>query len=130
MLFCSTRDKDARVTASQAILSGLAPDGGLYLPCELPQFTEQQIDRMKKMDYRQTALTVLQAFLPDYTAEELEEAIGKAYGSNFSSSQIAPLTSVKGNMWSLELYRPHLCLQGLRPADAAPPDGWRYEEAR
>ena len=109
MLFCSTRDKAARVTASQAILNGLAPDGGLYLPCELPQFTEQQIDRMKKLDYRQTALTVLQAFLPDYSAEELEDAINKAYGSNFSSSQIAPLTSVKGNMWSLELYHGPTC---------------------
>ena len=71
MLFCSTRDKAARVTASQAILNGLAPDGGLYLPCELPQFTEQQIDRMQTLDYRHTALTVLQAFLPDYSSEEL-----------------------------------------------------------
>ena len=109
MLFCSTRDKTARVTASQAILSGLAPDGGLYLPCELPTFTLEQIQAMKKMDYRQTALTVLQAFLPDYTAQELEAAINKAYGSNFSSRQIAPVTSVKGNLWSLELYHGPTC---------------------
>ena len=109
MLFCSTRDKAARVTASQAILSGLAPDGGLYLPCELPSFSLAQIREMKKMDYRQVALTVLQAFLPDYTAEELESAIGKAYGSNFSSSQIAPLTSVRNNLWALELYHGPTC---------------------
>lgn len=109
MVFCSTRDKQANVTAAQAILSGLAPDGGLFLPASLPAFSGEQLAQMCGMDYRQVALTVLREFLPGYSDEELTAAIGQAYGANFSSPQIAPLTSVKRGILALELYHGPTC---------------------
>lgn len=109
MIFCSTRDQQVRVTSAQAILNGLAPDGGLYLPTSLPSFSPERLKEMCAMDYRQVALAVLREFLPDYTQEELTVAIASAYGAQFSSSQIAPVTSVKRGIWALELYHGPTC---------------------
>ena len=59
MDFCSTRNRDLRVTSAQAILQGLSEDGGLFTPVSLPEFSAAQIEEMAKMNYRQVAETVL-----------------------------------------------------------------------
>ena len=91
MKFCSTRNRDLRVTSAQAILRGLSEDGGLYTPAELPAFLPEEIEAMSRMDYRQVAETVLARFLPDYTQEELHTFVQEAYGSQFDHPDIAPV---------------------------------------
>ena len=67
MSFISTRG-GACVTASQAILRGLAPDGGLYVPAVFPQMTLADIAALTKLDYRARALTILRGYLDDFNA--------------------------------------------------------------
>ena len=80
MEFCSTRNRDLRVTSAHAILQGLSEDGGLFTPVTLPSFDLSQIEEMAKMDYRQVAEIVLSQFLPDYTREEIGGFVQEAYG--------------------------------------------------
>ena len=82
MQMLSTRGA-AAVSPSAAILRGLAPDGGLYVPAEFPSFSLAEIAALGKMSYEQRALTVLERFLPDFTREELTGAIRGAYGTGF-----------------------------------------------
>ena len=70
MQMLSTRGA-AAVSPSQAILRGLAPDGGLYVPAEFPQFTREEIMALAPLSYQARALAVLSRFLPDFTEEEL-----------------------------------------------------------
>ena len=69
MPMLSTR---AAVSESTAILRGLAPDGGLYVPQTFPHFSLDEIAALSALDYQARALTILQKFLPDFTADELK----------------------------------------------------------
>ena len=109
MKFCSTRNRDLRVTSAQAILRGLSEDGGLYTPAELPAFLPEEIEAMSRMDYRQVAETVLARFLPDYTQEELHTFVREAYGSQFDHPDIAPVRRFRPGAWSLELWHGPTC---------------------
>ena len=109
MNFCSTRNRDLRVTSAQAILQGLSEDGGLFLPTELPAFSAQQIEEMAGQDYRQVAATVLGAFLPDYTAEEIEGFVAGAYGKQFTAPDVAPVKTIQPGVYSLELWHGPTC---------------------
>ena len=82
MQMLSTRGA-AAVSPSMAILRGLAPDGGLYVPAEFPQFTLEAIGALAQLSYQERACAVLERFLPDFTREELEAAIAGAYGTGF-----------------------------------------------
>ena len=103
MALISTRGGQA-VTASQAILRGIAPDGGLYVPQTFPAFSLEQIGQMKEMTYQQRAVEVMCAFLDDYTREEIEEAVAAAYGAQFDDPAIAPLKRVSRTFSVLELH--------------------------
>ena len=65
----STRNSDAAVTASQAILKGLADDGGLFVPEQIPKLPVS-VDELKGMSYQETAYIVMKEFLADFTEEE------------------------------------------------------------
>ena len=97
MQMLSTRGA-AAVSPSMAILRGLAPDGGLYVPAEFPSFTIEEIEALAPMGYQQRALAVLSRFLPDFTKEELESAISGAYGTGFDTESIAPMVKVGGTL--------------------------------
>ena len=71
MPMLSTRGA-AAVSESTAILRGLAPDGGLYVPQIFPHFSLDEIAALSALDYQARALTILQKFLPDFTADELK----------------------------------------------------------
>ena len=58
MLYTSTRDKSIRVSAAQAITQGISEEGGLFVPCEIPKFSEAQIRAMIDMDYISRAKTI------------------------------------------------------------------------
>ena len=71
MEYTSTRDSSLHVSASQAILKGLAPDGGLFVPTEFPQVRAEDF---YGLTYPQTAEKVLRLFLPDYDPGSEEHA--------------------------------------------------------
>ena len=92
------------VSPSMAILRGLAPDGGLYVPSKFPAFTGEEIASLVPMTYQQRAAFVLSRFLPDFTAQELENAIAGAYGTGFDCEAVAPMVKVGSRAYSLELW--------------------------
>lgn len=98
----STRGGEKGVTASQAILRGLAEDGGLYMPSEIPVLPVS-MEKLAEMSYQETAYAVMKPFLTDYTEEELKGCIEKAYDSKFDTEEIAPLAKA-GGMYFLELF--------------------------
>ncbi len=99
----STRDPQAAtLTASQAILQGLSPDGGLYVPTEAPVLDLPLAD-LPAMSYQEVAFRVLKAFLTDFTDEELRDCIAAAYNGTFDDAAIAPV-SHHGNDYYLELF--------------------------
>ena len=98
----STRGGQKGVTASQAILKGLAEDGGLFMPTELPKL-DKTLEQLAGMTYQETAYEVMKLFLTDYTEEELKTCIASAYDSKFDTEEIAPLAKADG-AYFLELY--------------------------
>lgn len=102
LMYHSTRNRSLKVTASQAILQGLAPDGGLFVPEAIPPLTKS-LEELSRMDYRGLAYEVLRLFLTDYTEEEIRDCIHKAYDSKFDIPEIAALKKV-GNVHYLELF--------------------------
>lgn len=97
----STRS-DETVTASQAILKGLASDGGLFVPTAIPKLSVS-LDELAKMSYKETAYAVMKEFLTDFTEEELKNCIDKAYDEKFDTEEIAPLVKAEGAYY-LELF--------------------------
>ena len=110
MFYTSTRVKSIKVTASQAIAQGISEEGGLFVPCELPQFSMDKISSMVSMSYIDRAKTVLKEFLTDFTEEELNYCVEGAYSAEkFSSPSIAPTVNVSGNKNILELWHGPTC---------------------
>lgn len=102
ILYSSTRDASKKITASQAILQGLAEDGGLFVPEKLPAFDFSLAD-LKNMDYKKTAYEVMKLLLTDFTEEELKNCIERAYDSKFDTEEIAPLVYADGAYY-MELF--------------------------
>jgi len=89
MDFINTRNRKESLQASQAILQGLATNGGLFVPQEIPL---SKISDMSKMSYVDHALWVLQQYFTDFTADELRECVENAYNtSNFDTPAICPV---------------------------------------
>ena len=74
LIYSSTRNAKEKVTASQAILKGLADDGGLFVPDRIPSL-DVTIDELADMNYQETAYAVMKQFLTDFTEEELKDCI-------------------------------------------------------
>ena len=102
VMYSSTRNADVKYRASEAILKGLADDGGLFVPDSIPAM-DVSMDELAKMSYQETAYEVMKLFLSDFTEEELKSCIEKAYDSKFDTPEIAPLVSADGAYY-LELF--------------------------
>ncbi len=102
LLYKSTRNAEKTVTASEAILKGLADDGGLFVPVSIPQL-DVSLNELKDMNYQETAYAVMKQFLTDFTEDELKNCIAKAYDAKFDTDEIAPLVKVD-NTYYLELF--------------------------
>lgn len=102
LLYNSTRNAEKKVTASEAILKGLADDGGLFVPEYIPKL-DVTMDELKSMSYQETAYAVMKQFLTDFTEEELKHCINSAYDEKFDTEVIAPLVKV-GDTYHLELF--------------------------
>ena len=106
-LYHSTRSKDEVVTSKQAILTGIAPDGGLYVSDQLGA-TKLDLAHIAGQSYHATARDVLSTLLSDYTADEVATCVAGAYGENFDTPAVTPLTPL-GADWLLELYHGPTC---------------------
>ncbi|MCR5784634.1 MAG: threonine synthase [Eubacterium sp.] len=102
LMYVSTRNANEKVTASQAILKGLADKGGLFVPTEIPKL-DVSFDKLKNMSYQETAYEVMKLLLTDFTEEELKNCINRAYDDKFDTEEIAPLTKADG-AYFLELF--------------------------
>ena len=84
LLYKSTRDANNTATASEAILKGLAEDGGLFVPESIPKL-DVTMDDLKDMTYQETAYAVMKQFLTDFSEEELKHCIHCAYDEKFDT---------------------------------------------
>ncbi len=108
MNFISTRGGE-KVTGAQAIVRGLAPNGGLYVPETFPCVSKEEMEGMFELDYAQRAAFILGKYLADDLGEEyLLESCKKAY-STFSGGDPAPLVKIDGNLYILELFHGPTC---------------------
>lgn len=98
----STRGKESGLSASQAILKGLADDGGLFMPTFIPKL-DVSMEELAGMTYQETAYQVMKLFLNDFTEEELRYCIECAYDKKFDTEEIAPLVKADGAYY-LELF--------------------------
>ena len=102
LMYQSTRSEGTKVTASQAILKGLADDGGLFVPVSIPKL-DISLEEISKMTYQETAYEVMKLFFTDFTEAELKTCIERAYDSKFDTKEIAPLVK-KSDAYYLELF--------------------------
>ncbi|MCH5251208.1 MAG: threonine synthase [Lachnospiraceae bacterium] len=102
VFYSSTRDNSKKVQASQAILQGLSEDGGLFVPDHIPTL-DKSLKELSEMEYKEVAYEVMKLFLTDFTKEELNDCIKKAYDSKFDTEAIAPLTEAESTYY-LELF--------------------------
>ncbi len=108
MYFISTRGGE-KVTGAQAIVKGLAENGGLYVPEKFPTVTKEEFNQMAEMNYAERAAFVLGKYLADdLGADFLKEICEKAY-SSFEGKDPVPLVKIDGNMYVLELFHGPTC---------------------
>lgn len=94
MHFISTRGDSAKYTSAMAIKQGIAPDGGLFVPEEIPSVSMDEIMQMTQESYQERAVRILSLYLTDYTVDELREAVNAAYDEEKFGEQPAPLVQL------------------------------------
>jgi threonine synthase len=105
MRYLDTRGlADRSRTFSEAILEGIAPGGGLFVPERVPTMTGGEIDALPSLPYAARAERVLAAFEPDLSADVLRGAAAGAYGAQFDTPEIAPVRDLGGGRFVLELW--------------------------
>ncbi len=109
MKYYSTRDKNNVVSAAQAIVQGLAADGGLFVPEAIPSVALSDIEALCKMDYRARAVTVMCMYLDEFTKNELDAFVHDAYSDNYDCKEIAPTRFLNDNTGVLELWHGPTC---------------------
>ena len=101
MKYISTRNKEKIVSVSEAIIQGLADDGGLYTP----QTLDQKVDLAStlKMSYLELAQYILSLFLSDFSHEQIQQCVQNAYQNSFENNEVAPLCKYNDG-WLMELW--------------------------
>ena len=102
LIYRSTRNANETATASEAILKGLANEGGLFVPDSIPALDVSLTD-LAQMNYQQVAYEVMKLMFTDFTEEELKHCINSAYDKKFDTPEIAPLVH-KAGAYYLELF--------------------------
>lgn len=104
MDYRSTRgSRSDYLNSAEAVIQGLAPDGGLYVPVNFPTPTIN-LAEISKLTYKETAKLVLSWFFNDYSDEQLDESIRAAYGSQFDDDEIVPVTKETAGSHYMELF--------------------------
>lgn len=102
ILYKSTRGGESGISASSAILKGLAQDGGLFVPDRIPEL-DVPMEKLVEMNYQEVAYEVMSRFFTDFTEKELKECIARAYDEKFDTEEIVSLTKAEG-IYFLELF--------------------------
>src|SRR5215212_1676233 len=102
MRFISTRGQTQPVRFSEAVATGLAPDGGLYLPETLPNFSGE-LERFENLSYPELCFEFLRVFANDIEPPVLRALIAKSYTA-FSNPAIAPMKQLSARLHVLELF--------------------------
>ncbi len=100
--YMSTRGNDEGKSSAQGIIQGIAKDKGLFVPDHFPVF-DKKISEFKGMNYATIAYEVMSKYFEDFSKEELQDAIEKAYDEKFEAKEIIPFNE-KGGAFFLELY--------------------------
>ena len=108
MNYISTRNKSEKCSGAEAIVRGLAPDGGLYVPESLPRLTKEDFINLAKEDYPTRAARVLSLLLSDYSFDELLDYTTKAY-ARFYGDDPCPLVNIDDGVYVLELWHGPTC---------------------
>jgi threonine synthase len=129
MLYISTRGKSAPVTGAEAIVMGIAPDGGLMVPERMPRLSRDDMASLNTMDYSKRAAFIIGKFLPDWPEDFLKGSCDLAYSQEkFGNPHVAPVADITDKVSILELWHgptcafkdmalqmlPHLMAQGVR----------------
>lgn len=111
MMYISTRGGDERVSSAQAIAQGIAKNGGLFVPEELPEISEAEITELIGMSYPERAAYVLSKFLTDYTEQELLGYAERSYSAERFPGEggAAPVHTLSDKISVLELFHGPTC---------------------
>ncbi|MFW5786910.1 MAG: threonine synthase [Halanaerobiales bacterium] len=105
MKYISSRDNYRAVSAVEAVKLGMVPEGGLFVPENIPQLSLQKIIEKKDASYRQLAVWILSKYLDDYSEYEIKKAVNAAYNQeNFPDEFVTPLKKLEKKTYMLELW--------------------------
>lgn len=102
MKYISTRNDKLTVSGSTAVLTGLAPDGGLYVPQSFPSVSIEEIEAMTELGYEERSAKIMSLFFDELSYNELLDITRRAY-SAFDGDP-APLVKLDGGLYVLELW--------------------------
>lgn len=104
MKYISTRNVDLNIGFCDAILSGLAEDGGLYIPKDIPYFSEKEIRNLRGLSYEEIAQFIFLPFVgEEIESSKLQEIVNRAYHC-FRNAAVTPLVQLDKNDFLLELF--------------------------
>ncbi len=106
MNYNSTRSAQTEYTVDKsmkAMLQGISPDGGLFVPEAIPTISAENIAKMQGMSYQEIAYEIMRLYLDDFTQGELQACIDKAY-KKFTHPEVVPLHKLDGGVFMMELF--------------------------
>lgn len=109
VLYESTRGGNEKITSAEAIKRGIAPDGGLYVPCKFHKLNLKEIKDLVDMTYPERAVAILRHFLDDFSEEELIDCVNSAYSHKFTHEKVAPVVELNESLFLLELWHGPTC---------------------
>jgi threonine synthase len=104
MQYISTRNDKINLTAAQTIIKGIADDGGLFVPKNIPQINDAFLCGLQPLSYQERACKILSLYLTDYSPEEIKNCVSNAYGKQFDHNAIAPIVKINDSQYLLELW--------------------------
>ena len=129
MRYISTRDNADSVQAAEAIVRGMVPQGGLYVPETIPVVDTQTLRTWQDLSYQDLAKAILALYLEDFSAEEISGMVEAAYdAASFDDAEVAPVVKIHDRLYALELWHgptaafkdmalqllPHLLVHSMR----------------
>src|ERR1700675_978252 len=104
MLYISTRGGARPQPFTEILLEGLAPDGGLFVPEDLPRLSPADLAAMRGMNYRELAFAILSKFADDIPASDLKRLVDNTYTAKiFGSEDITPVRKLEPDLYLLGL---------------------------
>lgn len=105
MNYISTRGHNCAVTSARAIIKGLAEDGGLFVPENIPIINRDFLNSLLDLSYQERAKKILSLYLTDFTTDEINNCVDNAYTTEkFDTDKIVPTVEVEKNNYLLELW--------------------------